>query len=311
MPIVATAVPLPTEALAVLEEIATVTGPGQWREALSEADGLVSPVSERIDATLLAAAPRLKIVANAGVGFDNVDLSACRNRGIVVTNTPGVLTDATADLAIALMLATVRGLSRAEASLRAGEFRGWGFWDHVHGDVTNATVGIFGMGRIGQAFARRARVFGTTLLYHNRTPLAPGTEHELGATWVDWPTLLANSDILSVHAAYTPELRHVIDADALARMKKGSFLINTARGALIDEAALVDALRDGPLAGAGLDVYEREPIVHPGLLDLTNVVLLPHIGSATPATRTAMALLACRNVAAVLAGNKPISPVPM
>jgi lactate dehydrogenase-like 2-hydroxyacid dehydrogenase len=306
---VVSAIALPPESLALLDGIAVVAGPDDWRDSLHLANALVMPVSERVDSTLLQRAPRLRIVANAGVGYDNVDLAACQQRGIVVTNTPGVLTAATADLAMALMLATVRGLPRAEASLRAGEFRGWGFWDYVHGDVTNATIGILGMGRIGQAFARRAVAFDARIQYHNRTRLPEELELEIGARWVDWAELLETSDILSLHAAFSPALRHVLDAAALRQMKHGSFIVNTARGALIDEGALVEALRNGPLAGAGLDVYEREPAIHPGLLDLPNVVLLPHIGSATPATRTAMALLACRNVAAVLTGQPPLTAV--
>jgi len=306
---IVTAIALPEAGAALLSRVGSLGGPDAWKSLLASADALVTPVSARVDSALLDTAPALRIVANAGVGYDNVDLAACRERGVIVTNTPGVLTDATADLAIALMLATVRGLTRAEKSLRAGEFKGWGFWDYVNGDVTGATIGIFGMGRIGQAFARRARVFGATLRYASRTRLQPDVEQSLGLSWVDWETLLTTSDILSLHAPYSPALHHLLDADALARMKKGAFLINTSRGALIDEAALADALSRGHLAGAGLDVYEREPEVNPVLLALPNAVLLPHIGSATPATRTAMAVLACRNIEAVLSGSPPLTPV--
>ena len=207
------------------------------------------------------------------------------------------------------MLAAVRRLPQAERSLRAGEFRGWGFWDYLGGDLRGATLGILGMGRIGQATAQRARAFGMRIRYTNRRPLPHELAASLGAESVDWETLLTTSDVLSLHAPATPETRHLLDGDALRRMKPGSYLVNTARGALVDEAALVEVLRDGPLAGAGLDVYEREPEVHPGLLELDNVVLLPHIGSATTDTREEMATLAARNVREVLAGGEPITPV--
>jgi glyoxylate reductase len=300
---------LPPPALDLLEPLGSVLGPEGWEEGLDEAEALIALLTTRVDAPLLARAPRLKVVANAVVGYDNVDLAACRERGVVVTNTPDVLTEATADLAMALLLAAVRRLPQAERSLREGEFRGWDFWDYLGGDIGGATLGIFGMGRIGQALARRARPFGLRVRYTSRMRLPEAREAELGATRVDWETLLTTSDVLSLHAPLTPETRHVLDAAALRRMKPGSYLINTGRGALIDEAALVEALRGGALAGAGLDVYEREPEVHPGLLELPNVVLLPHIGSATPRTREQMAVLAARNVHEVLSGRSPLSPV--
>ncbi|HYE58623.1 MAG TPA: NAD(P)-dependent oxidoreductase, partial [Rhodothermales bacterium] len=217
--------------------------------------------------------------------------------------------ETTADLTWALLLATVRRLPQAERSLRAGEFQGWDFWDYLGGDLAGATLGIFGMGQIGKAVARRAPAFGLRVRYTSRTRLAPEEEQQLAAEWVSWDELLTTGDILSLHAPLTPQTRHVLDRAALARMKPGSYLINTARGALVDEAALVDALRDGPLAGAGLDVYEHEPAITPGLLDLDNVVLLPHIGSATHQTRTRMAMLAARNVHAVLTGQAALTPV--
>jgi glyoxylate reductase len=306
---IATTIQLPDPALALLGEVGIVHGPVDWRGCLESAHGLVSVVAIGIDEEFLRGAPSLKIVANAGVGFDNIDVEACRKRGVIVTNTPDVLTDATADIAMALILAAVRQLTREEARLRAGLFDGWKFWENLGGDVGGSRLGIFGMGRIGQAVARRALPFGMSVIYHGRSRLAPDVERELNATWVSWETLLADSDVLSLHAPYTTATHHIVDAAALRRMKPGSHLVNTARGPLVDEAALVDALRDGPLAGAGLDVYEREPIVHPGLLELSNVTLLPHIGSATPATRTAMALLAARNVYAVLSGAPPLTPV--
>lgn len=307
---IVTTVRLPPSAVQLLTPRWSVRGPDGLGDHLPGAHALISSVVFPVDDTLLEGAPALRVVANAGVGYDNIDVQACRTRGIVVTNTPDVLTGASADLAIALLLATVRRLTQAEASLRAGEFEGWGFWDYLGGDVGGATLGIFGMGRIGQAVARRARPFGMTLQYCSRTRLPLDLEAELALTWVDWETLLTSSDILSLHAPYSAATHHLLDRSALGRMKRGSYLINTARGPLVDEAALVDALRNGPLAGAGLDVYEKEPAVHPGLLTASNATLLPHIGSATPGTRSAMAMLAARNVDAVLAGGAPLTPVP-
>lgn len=308
-PVIVTTFSPPGSVLAHLREAGEVRGPEEWRAHLAEADALLPLLTDRVDADLLEGAPRLRIVANAAAGYDNVEVEAARRRGIVVTNTPGVLTEATADLTWALLLGVVRGLPRAERSLRAGEFRGWGFHDYLGGDVTGATLGIYGMGRIGKAVARRAGPFGMRLRYHSRTRLPREEERALGVEWVEWETLLATSDVLSLHAPLTPATRHILDRRALSRMKPGSYLLNTARGPLVDEAALVEALRDGPLAGAGLDVYEREPEVTPGLLELPNVLLLPHIGSATPRTREAIAMLAARNVVAFLAGEGPLTPV--
>jgi glyoxylate reductase len=307
---IVTTFPLPGGASELLRPLGPVAGPDGWRDALAGAEALLCLLTVRVDAALLDLAPRLKVVANAVVGYEHVDVAACRERGIVVTNTPDVLTDATADLAFALILSAVRGLPRAERSLRAGEFHGWEFWDYLGGDLSGKTLGIFGMGRIGQAVARRAGPFGMRIVYHSRTRLPADVEAALGAEWVDFGALIAGSDVLTLHAPLTPGTRHAIDAGVLRRMRLGSFLVNTARGALVDEAALVDALRDGPLAGAGLDVYEHEPRIHPGLLELPNVVLLPHVGSATRETRTRMAMLAARNAHAVLSGHPPLTPVP-
>jgi glyoxylate reductase len=305
---IVTSFPLPKAATELLSPLGDVAGPDGWREEVGDAEALLCLLTDRVDAALLERAPRLRIVANAVVGYEHVDLAACAARGIVVTNTPDVLTEATADLTWALILATVRALPQSERSLRAGEFHGWGFWDYLGGDLTGATLGIFGMGRIGRAVARRAGGFGMRVIYHGRSPLPPAA---LGAESVSFDELVERSDVLSLHAPLTPETRRVISREVLRRMRPGSYLINTARGALVDEAALVDALRDGPLAGAGLDVYEREPAITPGLLDLPNVVLLPHIGSATRDTRTRMAMLAARNVHAVLRGEPPLTPVPL
>ena len=307
---IVTTFPLPDAALELLRPLGGVAGPEGWRGALGEAEALLCLLTDRVDAALLDSAPRLRVVANAVVGHEHVDLAACRARGIAVTNTPDVLTDATADLTLALLLATVRSLPAAERSLRAGEFHGWGFWDYLGGDLRERTLGIYGMGRIGRAVARRAAAFGMRILYHGRSRMSAQDEAALGAEPVDFGGLLARSDVLTLHAPLTAQTRHAIDAEALRRMRPGAFLVNTARGALVDEAALVDALRSGRLAGAGLDVYEHEPRIHPGLLELPNVVLLPHVGSATRETRTRMAVLAARNAHAVLTGAPPLTPVP-
>jgi glyoxylate reductase len=309
-PLIATPLALPDEAARLLARVGEVRGPEGWERALGDAVALIPLLTVRVDEALLRRAPRLRVVACATVGYEHVDVAACRARGIEVTHTPDVLTDATADLTWALILATVRRLPQAERSLRAGEFRGWGFWDHLGGDLRGQTLGVFGMGRIGQAVARRAAAFGMRVRYHGRRGLPEAEERALGATWAGWEELLETSDVLTLHAPLTPETRHVVDAAALARMRPGSFLINTARGPLIDEAALVRALREGRLAGAGLDVYEHEPDLAPGLLELEGVVLLPHIGSATRGTRTAMAMLAARNAYAVLSGRPAPTPVP-
>jgi glyoxylate reductase len=305
-----TTFPLPDAAVALLSQVATVAGPDGWRDELGDADALLCLLTDRVDAALLERAPRLRVVANAVVGYEHVDLAACAARGIAVTHTPDVLTEATADLAWALILATVRQLPQAERSLRAGEFHGWGFWDYLGGDLVGATLGIYGMGRIGRAVARRAGGFRMRVIYHSRTPLDAEEEAALGVHRVSFDDLLAQSDVLTLHAPATAETRHAFGRSALRRMKPGSYLVNTARGPLVDEAALADALREGPLAGAGLDVYEREPAIHPALLGLRNAVLLPHVGSATRETRTRMAMLAARNAHAVLTGRPPLTPVP-
>jgi lactate dehydrogenase-like 2-hydroxyacid dehydrogenase len=306
---IVTTLPLSEAANSLLQTAGVLLGPDDWQSHLPRANGLITPVNIPVDDSLLARSPLLKVVANAGVGYNNIDLAACRERGVTVTNTPDVLTDATADLAMALLLATVRKIPQAEATVRRGDFKGWGFWDHIGGDVTGARLGIFGMGRIGRAVARRARGFEMVIQYHNRTRLPGEVEQKENATWVDWETLLTTSDILTLHAPYSPATHHLLDREALRRMKPGSYVINTARGAMIDESALVEALKSGHLAGAGLDVYEHEPRIHPGLFELPNVVLLPHIGSAAPSTRKAMAMLAARNVHAVLTIGRALTPV--
>lgn len=268
--------------------------------------GLLTMLTDAVDAELLdAAGPALRVIANYAVGLNNVDLAAATARGVAVTNTPDVLTDATADLTWALLLDVVRRVSEGDRAMRAGGFPGWSPLYHLSGDVTGSTLGLFGFGRIGRAVARRAAGFGMRVLYHQRRRADPGVERELRATFVDFPALLAESDILSLHAPLTPETRHRFGRPEFLAMKRTAYLVNTARGALIDEAALVAALREGLLAGAGLDVYEAEPAMAAGLAACGRAVLAPHLGSATGRTREAMADLAVANLLAVLDGRRP------
>jgi len=274
------------------------------------ADALVAMLVDRVDAELLdAAGPQLRVVADVAVGHDNVDLSACAERGVVVTNTPGVLTDATADLAMALVLMTTRRLGAAERRVRTGEPWGWSMTTGLGTGLRGRTLGIVGPGAIGLATARRATAFGMEVLLSGRSDPDPGVVDGLGARVVDLGELLAASDVVSLHCPLTPETHHLVGAAQLAAMRPTAYLVNTSRGPVVDEAALVSALDAGLIAGAGLDVYEDEPTVHPGLLGREDVVLLPHIGSATVETRTAMAELAADNVVAVLAGEQPVTPV--
>ncbi len=274
------------------------------------ADAVVSLLTERIDAELLeAAGPQLKVVANVAVGYDNIDVPACTERGVVATNTPGVLTDATADLAIGLILMATRRLGEGERLIRSGQAWTWGMSFLLGSSLQGKTLGVVGMGGIGTATARRAKAFGMEIVYQSRSEIPPEVAAELGARRVDIDELLAVSDVVSLHCPYGPATHHLIGAEQLAAMKSTAYLVNTARGPIVDEAALAAALREGRIAGAGLDVYEHEPRVHPELLELQNVVLLPHLGSATVETRTAMALLAAHNVLAVLNGEEPPTPI--
>jgi glyoxylate reductase len=274
------------------------------------ADVIVSLLTEKIDAELLdAAGPQLRAVCNVAVGYDNIDVSACRERGVVATNTPGVLTDATADLAMGLILMTTRRLAEGERLIRSRQPWRWGMFMMLGTGLQGARLGVVGMGQIGTALARRAKAFGMTVAYTNRRRVDPAIEAELGAVPLPLDELLATSDVVSLHCPSTAETRHLIGAGQLSAMLDTAFLINTARGPVVDEAALVAALERGEIAGAGLDVFEHEPEVHEGLLDRDDVVLLPHLGSATVETRTAMAVLAARNAVAVMSGQDPPTPI--
>ena len=271
--------------------------------------GMLTVLSDRVDAAAMdAAGPALAVVANCAVGYDNIDLAAAAERGIVVTNTPDVLTEATADLAWSLLMATARRVVEGDRLVRSGEWRSPSLVLLLGAPVHAKTLGVIGMGKIGAAVARRGTGFGMPILYHNRSR-RPEVEAELGAEWVELDELLERSDFVSINAPLNDASRHLIDAAALARMKPTAILVNAGRGPIVDEDALVAALRSGRIAGAGLDVFEREPALADGLAALDNVVLMPHVGSATTETRAAMVRLACANILAVLAGTDPPTPV--
>ncbi|RPI41864.1 MAG: D-glycerate dehydrogenase [Betaproteobacteria bacterium] len=277
----------------------------ELRRRLSDKDGVMCALTDRIDAGLVAACPRLKAVCNIAVGYNNIDVAACSARDIVVTNTPGVLDETTADLVWALMLATARRLTEAEAYLRNGQWTGWYLKQILGTDVHHATLGIVGMGRIGQMIARRALGFEMEVIYHNRSPLGPAIEAPLKARYVGMDELLARADFVVLQVPYSSATRHLIGAAELARMKSSAILINAARGGVVDDAALIDALGRGVIRAAGLDVFENEPKLDPGFLALKNVVLAPHIGSSTRVTRLAMAMTAARNLVAAMTGEIP------
>ena len=268
------------------------------------ADAIVSLLTEKVDAELLdAAGPQLKVVSNVAVGYNNIDVPACKERNVLVTNTPGVLTEATADIAMALILMSTRRLAEGERVIRKQDPWQWGMFYMLGSGIQGNQLGIIGMGLIGAAVARRAKAFGMTIAYTKRSPLDAATAKELDAKHMSMDELLATSDVVSLHCPYSPETHHLMNAETIGKMKKSAYLINTARGPVVDEAALVDALRSNAIAGAGLDVFEHEPKVHEGLLGLDNAVLIPHLGSATVETRTAMATTAAANSLAVLAGR--------
>jgi glyoxylate reductase len=280
--------------------------PEELRARVAGKRGVICLLTDRIDRALLEAASDLKIVANIAVGYDNIDLAAARERGVVVTNTPDVLTGAVAEFTWGLILSVTRRIVESDRVVRGGQWRGWGL-DYMLGmELRGKQLGIVGFGRIGQAVAARAGAFGMTVACYDRTSQPPaGT----GLLSMSFDQLLVTSDVVSIHTPLSPETTHLFDRRALARMKRSAYLVNTSRGPVIDEDALAWALGERLIAGAALDVYEREPVVHPALLSLPNVVLAAHLGSATRETRTAMAELAARNLIAVLAGEPPITPV--
>jgi glyoxylate reductase len=273
--------------------------------AVEDREALLCLLTDPVDSLVINRARRLKIIANYAVGHDNIDVKAATARGIMVTNTPGVLTQSTADLTWSLLMAIARRIVEADSYVRAGEFKGWAPTLLLGSDVHGKTLGILGLGRIGQAVAARGKGFGMEILYHSRSRVDEGVEKSLGARYVDLPTLLAESDFLSLHTPLTPETRHLIGAEELARMKPSSYLINTSRGPVIDENALAEALENGTIAGAGLDVYENEPEINPRLMKAKNVVLAPHIGSGSIETRDKMAAMAAENIISAMRGRKP------
>jgi glyoxylate reductase len=278
--------------------------------AVAGADAVVTLLHDRVDDAFLdAAGPSLRVVANVAVGYDNIDVPACTRHGVVATNTPGVLVDATADIAMALILMSTRRLGEAERMVREGGTWSWNMFFMLGTGLQGKTLGILGLGQIGAATARRARAFGMRIAYAGRRRADAGLESELGAEMRDLDDLLATADVVSIHTPLSDVTRHLIDPRRLALMKPTAHLVNTSRGPVVDEAALAAALRDGTIAGAGLDVFEHEPEIHPGLRGLENVVLIPHLGSATIETRTAMGVLAAQNAVAVLRGDPPPTPI--
>ena len=282
-----------------------VLGVEGLKARLADKAGALTAATDPVTAEVIAAAPQLKAICNFAVGYNNIDLAACSRAGVMATNTPGVLDDTTADLAWALLMATARRLPAAERWLRNGEWKGWQFIQWLGSDIHHATLGILGMGRIGQTVARRALGFDMKVIYHNRTPLAADQASAIRATWVDKETLLREADFLVLLLPYSPATHHSIGAAELALMKPTAHLINVARGGIVDDEALISALRQRRLSGAGLDVFEGEPKFNPGFLELDNVALTPHIGSSSAATRMAMAMTAADNLIAALSGHPP------
>jgi glyoxylate reductase len=276
-------------------------------EKVQGADAILSLLTDRIDAELMdTAGPQLKVIGQFAVGFDNIDLQAAAKRRIVATNTPGVLTEATAELTVALMYAVARRIVEADRCMREGQFKGWAPLMLLGSDLTGKTLGLVGFGRIGQAVARRMQQM--KILYHDLNRNSQW-EREMGIEYRELNDLLGAADFVSIHVPLTPETRHLMDANRLSLMKKTAYLINTSRGPVVDEIVLVEALKTGQIKGAALDVYEEEPLMAPGLADLTNVVLVPHIGSATEEARSAMSELAAKNILAVLSGQTPLTPI--
>ncbi len=282
--------------------------PLTYNELLKQAkdkDALLTMLSDRVDARLMQGALNLKIVANYAVGYDNIDVKAATAKGIVVTNTPGVLTDSTADMAWALLFSIARRIVEGDKLTRNGQFSGWSPMMLLGGDITGKTLGVVGAGRIGTAMAMRSRGWCMKILYTTQNSKNTVLEEMLGAKRVNLETLLRESDFISLHTPLSEKTKHLIGAKELSLMKRTAYLINTGRGAVIGEAALADALKNKQIAGAGLDVYEEEPKLKPGLAGLDNVILAPHLGSATVETRTKMSLMAAENIVAVLNNQKP------
>ncbi len=304
--------PLPRTALERIATRCEVTvnpedvrmSPAQMMEACREVEGLVTS-STPVSAEVLEQAPHLRVVSAVAVGYDIIDVAACTRRGILVTNTPGVVTEATADLSFLLLVAVARRLVEADRYVREGHWRAWAFGFMWGTDLAGKTLGILGFGRIGQAVARRARGFSMRIIYHSVDRPTPEREQELGAQYVDRDTLLREADFLSIHVPLAPDTNHLISSAELAMMKPTAFLINTSRGKVVEEAALVEALQSKRIAGAGLDVFEFEPQISPALLAMPNVVVTPHMGTATGETRLAMAMLAAENLLTALASQRP------
>lgn len=283
------------------------------QELLQQVKGaeiLITLLTEKVDSDLLdVAGTQLKAVCNVAVGYNNIDVSACKSRGVTVTNTPGVLTDATADIALALILMVTRRLAEGERVIRAKTSWQWGMHYMLGAGITNRVLGVVGMGAIGIATARRAKACGMSIVYHSRNEIDAKISSELGASKVSLDELLATSDVVSIHCPSNDSTHHLIGKAQFERMKKTAFLVNTARGPIVDEQALVDALQAKEIAGAGLDVFEFEPKINEGLLDREDVVLIPHLGSATTETRDAMAMLAANNAVAIANHRAPLTPV--
>jgi len=311
---------IPTAGLEMLEEAGEVVAwdsldvptVEQVHALVKGADAALTLLTTKVDDAFLdAAGPQLKVVANVAVGYNNIDVAACARRGVICTNTPGVLTDATADIAMALILMTTRRLGEGERVIRSQQPWQWGMFYMLGSGIQGNQLGIIGMGDIGQALARRSKAFGMNIAYSNRRPVSPQVEAELGAQFMSMDELLSTSDVVSLNCPYSPATHHLMSTAQFEMMQHSAFLVNTARGPIVDEAALVHALRSGQIAGAGLDVFEDEPTVHPGLFECENAVVIPHLGSATHETRAAMARLAAHNAVNVLAGVEPPTPVPV
>lgn len=273
--------------------------------SVADKDALVCLLNEKVDQELLASAPKLRIAATVSVGYDNIDLAACTRRKVIATNTPGVLDETTADFAWTLLMAIARRVVEGDAWTRSGTWPGWDLDQLLGGDIFGKTLGVVGFGRIGRSVARRAHGFRMRVLYTDQSRVSQDLEKELGAEFTSLDSLLRESDFVTLHVPLTPDTRHLISTGAFEKMKRTAYLINTARGPVIDEAALVNALERRLLAGAALDVYEREPEVNPGLIPRKEVILAPHLGSASIETRTKMAVMAARNVVSLFEGRRP------